>query len=99
MVDLLQQTYGCATSTGNRTFTYNAADELATINGSSAGIGFDQNGDETAAPGWVPGGSQGRSNVKTSNIGDVTQWTRTSDNQVFNFTNQQVLPTGTRNLT
>ncbi|MGO4957770.1 RHS repeat-associated core domain-containing protein [Luteococcus sp. Sow4_B9] len=84
---------------GTRTFTYNAADQLATVNGSSAGIGFDANGDETANPGWPAGGVQPRSNVKTTAIGDVATMTRADTGDVFNFTNAQVLPTGTRNLT
>ena len=89
---------GSAT-TGTRTFAYNGADELTSINGSTTGISYDANGDEIASPGWLAGGVAGRSNVQTANNGDVAQWTRPDSGDVFNFTNEQVLPTGTRNLT
>ncbi|MEL4356343.1 MULTISPECIES: RHS repeat-associated core domain-containing protein [unclassified Luteococcus] len=82
-----------------RTFDHNRADELTIADGKTAGLGWDANGDETAAQGWLAGSVQGRSNVKTSSVGDVAQWTVPDTGQTFAFTNAQVLPTGTRNLT
>jgi len=40
-----------AGTTTNTNYGYNAADELATINGSTAGLSYDANGNETANPG------------------------------------------------
>lgn len=58
-------------ATGTMTYGYNAANQLTSINGSTAGLSYDADGNETANPGedWV---NVARRASSVSPIGDVT---------------------------